>query len=321
MLARAIAFASVVWSSSAVMAADDFPSRPIHIVVPFAAGGTADPLARGIADEIQKNTGKSVVVESRAGGGGNVGELDVARAEPDGYTVLLGANNNFVVNQFTMPKTSIDPTRELSLMTILVDQPEVVYVKTDFPAKTLRELLDYIKAHPGQVNFASPGAGSAPHLASELLASLYDLNMVHVPYRGGAAAISALVAGDVQLYIASLSVGKGQLEAGNLRALAVTAPNRLKVIPNVPTMAEAGAPEYVLSNWWALAGPKDVPSERTEWLREEFVKAINQPDLKSHLENIGFLIQGSTTKQFEDRVRQESAVYQSMVTKRGLIME
>jgi tripartite-type tricarboxylate transporter receptor subunit TctC len=316
-LVTAAAIAACVLGGSA-SAADEFPSRTIKIVVPFAAGGTADPMARGIADVIHKKANATVIVESKPGGGGNLGAQDVVRAADEGHTVLLGANNNFVVNQFTMPKTSIDPERDLKLITILAEQPQVVYVRTDFPAKTMKELVAYIKLNPGKVNFASPGTGSAPHLAAELLADLYDLKMVHIPFRGGAPAVNALLAGDVQLYMASLSVGKGQVDAGKLRALAVTAPHRMKSLPDVPTMAEAGFPEYTLSNWWALAAGKDTPPAHVEWLRKHFIEAVNDPVVKARLEELGFVIYGSTAAQFEDRVAKEGSVYRGLVSRRSL---
>jgi tripartite-type tricarboxylate transporter receptor subunit TctC len=316
-LVTAAAIAACVLGGSA-SAADDFPTRTVKIVVPFAAGGTADPMARGIAELVRQKTNAVIVVESKPGGGGNLGAQDVVRAGDEGHTVLLGANNNFVVNQFTMPKTSIDPERDLKLITILAEQPQVVYVRADFPAKTMKELVAYIKGNPGKVNFASPGVGSAPHLAAELLGDLYDLKMVHIPFRGGAPAVNALLAGDVQLYMASLSVGKGQVDGGKLRALAVTAPQRMKSLPDVPTMAEAGFPEYTLSNWWALASSKDTPPAHVEWLRKHFTDAVNEPLLKSRLEDLGFVIYGSTGAQFEDRVHKEGSVYRSLVSRRSL---
>jgi tripartite-type tricarboxylate transporter receptor subunit TctC len=316
--AAAIAVCMLGGSASA---ADEFPNRPIKIVVPFAVGGTADPMARGIAEIVRQKTNAALVVESKPGGGGNLGAQDVARARDEGHTVLLGANNNFVVNQFTMPKTSIDPERDLTLITILAEQPQVVYVRADFPAKTMKELVAHIKANPGQVNFASPGVGSAPHLAAELLGDLYDLKMLHIPFRGGAPAITALLAGDVQLYMASLSVGKGQIDGGKLRALAVTAPNRMKSLPDVPTMAEAGFPEYTLSNWWALASAKGTPAAHIEWLRQHFIDAVNEPTLKARLEDLGFVIYGSTAAQFEDRVQKEGSVYRGLVSRRSLVTQ
>lgn len=301
--------------------AQNFPSKPIRIVIPFAVGGTADPLARILAETIQKKTGAAFVIESRPGGGGNVGGREVAQSEKDGHTLLLGANNSFVVNQFLFPTSSINPERDLTFISILTDQPQVAYVNTSFPAKSFGEMLTYVRARPGQINFASPGAGSAPHLAGELVSDLYGLQMVHVPYRGGAPAITALLAGEVQLYLASLSVGKGQIEAGKLRALAVTSFTRMKSLPDVPTTTEAGAAQYVLSNWWGLAAPRGVPAARIAWIQHAFTQALQDPAVKARLDELGFVVYGSSAAEFEERVRQESAVYQNLIQRRKLTAE
>jgi tripartite-type tricarboxylate transporter receptor subunit TctC len=301
--------------------ADTFPSRPIRLVIPFGAGGTADPLARMLADVIQKNTGATIIIEARPGGGGIVGATDVLQTGKDGYALLLGANNSYVVNPFLFPKTTIDPERDFSLVSILVDQPQVVYVTPNLPVKNFRELVDYIKARPGQVNYASPGVGSAPHMAGELVSAIYDLKMVHVPYRGGAPAVTALLAGEVQIYLASLSVGKAQIDAGKLKGLAVTAAARLKGIPDVPTTKEAGAPEFVLSNWWGLAAPAGLPAANVEWIHREFTRALQEPTVKARLEDLGFSVYGSTPAQFLERVREESAVYKKLIQERKLAIE
>lgn len=312
---------ATLWLSGPAIAADNFPNRPIKIVIPFAPGGTAEPLARLLADVIQKNTGALIVIESRPGAGGNIGAAEVAQAEKDGYTLLLGANNNFVVNQFLFAKAFVKPDLHFKLITILADQFQVVYVNAAFPPKTFTELLDYVKARPGEVNFASPGVGSAPHLSGELVSELYGLKMVHVPYRGGAPAITALLAGDVQLYLASLSVGKGQIDSGKLRGLAVTSPARMKSLPEVPTTKEAGAPQYAVSNWWALAAPKGVPEKNIEWIRREFTRALQDPTVRTKLDDLGFIIIGSNSAEFEDRVHQESIVYQRLIEQRKLVVE
>jgi len=315
-----LAASSIPGVSSAV-AADNFPSKAIKIVIPFAVGGTADPLARMLSDVIAKKTGAAFVIESRPGAGANIGAAEVARSESDGHTLLLGANNNFVVNQFMFPKSSINPERDLSLVSILVDQPQVIYVNVNFAPTTLGDLIAYVKARPGQINFASPGAGSAPHLAGELLSDQFGLQMVHVPYRGGAPAITALLAGEVQMYLASLSVGKAMIDSGKLRALAVTASARMKSLPDVPTTKEAGAPELTLSNWWALATPAGVSMDRIAWLRQEFTQALQDPAAKALFEDLGFVIYGSTLEEFEARVRKESAIYQRLIEKRKLAVE
>jgi len=320
-LALSFLLLAAVGVSDSSLAAESFPTKPVKIVIPFAVGGTADPLARSLADVIQKKTGAVFIVESRPGAGANIGAAEVARSEPDGHTILLGANNNFVVNQFMFPKSSINPERDLAFVSILVDQPQVIYVNAGFPAKTLREFVTHVKARPGQINFASPSAGSAPHLTGELLADQFDLQMVHVPYRGGAAAVTALLAGDVHVYLASLSVGKALIDSGKLRALAVTASTRMKSIPDVPTTAEAGAPDLTLNNWWALATPAGVAPDRIAWIHREFTSALQNAAAKAQLEELGFVIYGSTPDEFAERVRKESVIYQRLIAQRKLAVE
>ena len=310
-VASCLALAPSAWAQA-------FPSKPIKIVIPFAAGGTADPLARMLTESISKRTGAAFVIESKPGAGGNVGNQAVATAEKDGYTVLLGANNNFVVNQFLFPKGSVEPLEAFSLISVLVDQPQVVYVKADMPMQSLKNLIEYVKARPGQVNYASPGAGSAPHLAGEMLSQQFDLKMVHVPYKGGAPAITAMLAGEVQLYMASLSVGKGQIDAGKLRALATTSSVRLSALPQVPTSKEAGAPEYRMTNWWALAAPKGTPPAALAWIQKEFSQSLREPEIAKRLEDLGFVVLGGSAEQFEERVKRESAEYQALIKARQI---
>lgn len=298
--------------------AQSFPARPIKLVIPFAAGGTADPLARMLTDSIAKRTGATFVIESKPGAGGNVGNQAVATADKDGYTVLLGANNNFVVNQYLFPKGSVEPLEAFSLISVLVDQPQVVYVRADSPVNSLKEFIDHVKGRPGQVNYASPGAGSAPHLAGEMLSAQFDLKMVHVPYKGGAPAITALLAGEVHVYMASLSVGKAQLDAGKLKALATTSSVRLGVLPQVPTSREAGAPDYRMTNWWALAAPKGTPAASLAWIHREFAQSLREPEIVKRLEELGFVVLAGTPEQFEERVRRESAEYQSLIKTRNI---
>lgn len=302
-------------------AAQSYPSKPIRIVIPFAAGGTADPVARMLADSIGKRTGAAFVIESKPGAGGNVGNQTVATAEKDGYTLLLGANNNYVVNQFLFPKGSVEPLEAFELVSVLVDQPQVVYVRADLPVNTLRELIDYVKARPGQINYASPGNGSAPHLAGEMLSQQFGLNMVHVPYKGGGPAVSALMAGEVQIYMASLSVGKAHVESGKLKALATTSATRLPALPNVPTSREAGAPDYRMTNWWALAAPKGTPAASVAWVQREFQQSLREPEIARRLEDLGFVVLGGTTAQFEERVRRESAEYQALIKARQIVAQ
>lgn len=313
-LAAALALTSLAGG----VTAQGYPNKPVTIVIPFAVGGTADPVARMLAESIGKRTGAVFVVDSKPGAGGNVGNRVVATANKDGYTLLLGANNNFVVNQHLYPKGSVEPMEAFELITILVDQPQVVYVRADMPVNSLTELIDYVKARPGQINFASPGAGSAPHLAGEVFSQQFGLKMVHVPYRGGGPAITGLLGGEVQLYMASLSSGKAQLEAGKLKALATTSSVRLAALPQVPTTREAGAPDYRITNWWALAAPKGTPPEVVSWIGREFQQSLREPDIANRLSDLGFVVLGGTKAQFEERVRRESQEYQALIKARQI---
>lgn len=298
--------------------ADTFPDKPIKIVIPFASGGTAEPLARILIDSIERKTGAKFIVESRPGAGGNVGNQAVATAEKDGYTLLLGANNNFVVNQFLFPQGSVDVLNAFSLVTILVDQPQVVYVRSDLPVASMAELVEYVKARPGKINYASPGPGSAPHLAGEILSDLYGLQMVHVPYKGGAPAITAMLSGEVQLYFASLSVGKPHIVSGKLRALATTSPVRLAALPDLPTTRELGFGDYQMINWWAIAAPRGAPQLNLQWIHREMAQALRDPGVGKRLEDLGFVLYGSTAGEFEERVRREAAQYQRLIAARQI---
>jgi tripartite-type tricarboxylate transporter receptor subunit TctC len=298
--------------------AQGFPNKPIRIVIPFAAGGTADPMARMLTESISKRTGATFIIESKPGAGGNVGNQAVATADRDGHTVLLGANNNFVVNQYLYAKGSVEPLEAFELVSVLVDQPQVVYVRADLPVGNMKELVEYIKARPGQINYASPGNGTAPHLAGEMLSQQFGLSMVHVPYKGGGPAVTALIAGEVQLYMAALSVGKAHVESGKLKALATTSATRLSALPNVPTTRESGAPDYRMTNWWALAAPKGSPAAGLAWVQREFVQALREPEIAKRLEDLGFVVLGGTAAQFEERVRRESAEYQALIKARRI---
>ncbi len=298
--------------------AQPYPSKPIRIVIPFAAGGTADPLARLLADSIEKRNGARFVIEARPGAGGNVGNQAVAAADKDGYTLLLGANNNFVVNQHLFAQGAVDVLNAFSLVSILVDQPQVVYVRSDMPINSLKELIEYAAARPGQLNYASPGSGSAPHLSGEILSDLYGLKMVHVAYKGGAPAITAMLSGEVQLYLASLSVGKAHVVSGKLRALATTSPMRLATLPDVPTTKEIGFGDYQMINWWGLAAPSGTPQPVVEWIQREMALGLRDPGVAKRLEDLGFVPFGSTPAQFEERVRRESAQYEKLIRTRQI---
>jgi tripartite-type tricarboxylate transporter receptor subunit TctC len=238
--------------------AAEYPERPITIVVPYAAGGAGDISVRLLGSAIERYLGQPLVIDARAGGGGTIGAQSVARASPDGYTLLLGATNNFTINQFMFPEVRFDPLAAFTLITKLTDVPAVLYTNPLVPAKTLSEFIDYARANPGKLNYASPSIGTTPHLAVERLKQLTGIELVHVPYRGASPAMQALLANEVQLYLVGWGVGRSQVEAGRIRALAVASRQRLPGIP-LPTVIESGVPDFVTSNWWGLAAPRGTP--------------------------------------------------------------
>jgi tripartite-type tricarboxylate transporter receptor subunit TctC len=241
-------------------AAAAFPAAPIRVIVPYAAGGAGDITMRLLTGAMERELGQPLVIESRPGGGGTIGAQDIAKAAPDGYTLLCGATNNFAINQFMFPKIAFDPLASLALITKIADVPSVFYTSPSVPARTLSEFIAYAKANPGKLNYASPSIGTTPHLAVERFKQLTGIDLVHVPYHGAPPAMQALLENDVQLYLAGWGVGRSYVDSGRVNALAVAAADHVASIP-LPTVLESGLPNYVASNWWALAAPKASPKE------------------------------------------------------------
>lgn len=291
MLAAALStLGTRAWSES-------FPARPIKVIVPFGAGGSGDMTMRALSPVMERQLGQHIVVEARPGSAGIIGVQAVVRANPDGYTLLLGTTNNFVINQFMFPKQPVDPLASLSLIAKLVSGPLVVFTNPAVPAQTFGEFISYAKAHPGKLNFASPGIGTAPHLAVERLKQLAGIDLVHVPFRGSPEAMQALLENQVQLYLAGWVVGRSYVESGAIRALAVAAEQRIPNIP-LPTSAEGGLPQYIASNWWGLAAPKGTPPAVINQLYLAAKAALADPKARSLLEKAGYLIVGDPPDAF-----------------------
>ena len=224
-----LAAAAMLTGAPGAIAAE-YPERPITVIIPYAAGGAGDTILRLLSPLIEKNLGQPLIVDNRAGGGGTIGAQAVAKAAPDGYTLMLGATNNFVINQFLFPKVSFDPLASFALITKVADVPSVLYASLSAPP-TLRDFIAHAKANPGKLSYASPSVGTTPHLSVERLKQLTGIDLVHIPYRGAPPAMQALMANEVHLYLAGWGVGKGQVESGRVRALAVASRER---IPNIP---------------------------------------------------------------------------------------
>jgi tripartite-type tricarboxylate transporter receptor subunit TctC len=298
-----------------------FPDRPITVIVPYAAGGAGDMITRLISTAMEKKLGQPIVIDARGGGGGMIGAKAVASAAPDGHTLMMGATNNFVINQFMFPKTSFDPLTEFVPITRVAVVPSVMYMNPSVPVKTLGEFVAYAKANPGKLSYSSPSVGTTPHLAVERLKQLTGIELVHVPYRGAPPAMQALITGDVHLYLAGWGVGRGFVESGKAKALAVASEKRLPNVPDVPTASEGGVPGYVAENWWGLAAPKGTPQPVIDALHDAVNVALQDPAVAAKLAELGFLPGGEMPALFAKNAKAEADIWRETVAKGKLAVD
>ena len=273
--------------SATAAQAQAYPARPIRFVVPYAPGGPLDLIARAIGQKLTEATGQAVVVDNKPGAGGNIGADIVAKAAPDGYTIVMGAVATHAINPTLYPKIPYDPVKDFTPVAMVAVVPNVLVVNPALPVKSVKELIDFAKAKPSSLNFASGSTGSTGHLAGELFNALAGVQMVHIPYKGGAPAMADLLAGQVQLMFDNLANALPQVKAGKLRALAVTTAQRSAFAPDLPTLAEAGVPGFDLTTWIGIFLPGNAPSDIVLRLNTEINKALNAPDMKDRLEKMG----------------------------------
>ena len=314
-LARISLFSVLCMSSLQAHAA--WPDRPIRIIVPYAAGAAGDLALRNMLPALQMRLGQPVIVDNKAGAGGNIGTHEVVRAKPDGYTLLLGAANNFVINQFMYKSLGFDPLSALTPITKVIDVPSVIFINATLPVRTYRELEQYAKKLPDKLNFGSPGSGTTPHLTGLALSQAIGAQFVHVPYKGSQPGIVGLLGNDVQLYIAGYGLAGAHLASGRIRALAVISPERLKAAPDLPTAVEAGVPTGLLGNWWGLAAPKGCDPRIVARLGKEFKAVLSQPSTQEYLATQGFIASGSTSDEFLREWTSEAIQWQAFVQKSG----
>src|SRR6478736_4799794 len=274
-------------------AAQDYPARPVRVIVPFSPGGAVDGPMRLIAQELGKRLGQPVVVENKPGAGATIGSDIVAKAPADGYTLLLASQTN-AISATLYSKLPFDPIEDFTPITLVGREPGVVVVNPAVPAKSLQEFIAYVKAHPGEINFASSGNGSGQHLFAALLASKTGMKMNHVPYRGSGQATTDLLSGVVSMAIPGTAGMVGHIKAGRLRALAVTGARRSPLLPDVPTVIESGIPGYEAYVWMGLLAPKGTPPAIIERLNREVVDALHEDTVKRYMANAGIEIVGST---------------------------
>lgn len=267
--------------------AQAYPDRLVRIVVPFPAGGSNDVIARLLAQKLSERFGQQFIIENRAGAGGNTGAESVAKAAPDGYTLLLAAPGPLVVNQTLYSRLNYDPAKDFAPVALVASVPIVLMVNPAVPAKTVRDLIALAKKDPGRINFGSSGNGSTNHLAGELLKSMAKIDIVHVPYRGAAPAMNDLIAGHIPMLFDNMPAVLPQVTGGNVRAIAVAGAQRAAALPDVPTVAESGLPGFEASAWFGLVAPAQTPAPVIAKLTAEVGQALKAPDIVTRFRELG----------------------------------
>ncbi len=309
-----LAAAAMLLAASAQ--AQTYPNRPLRIIVPAAAGGTIDILARVFSVRLSAGLGQPVVVENRAGAGTNIGMEAVARSAPDGYTFLMGGVT-IATNPALYAKLAFDPAKDLVPVSLVVSSGNVLAVNPELPVNSVKELLEYARAHPGELNFGSPSSGSTPHLAGELFSALTGVKMVHVPYKGAAAGLNDLIAGRVQLSFDNIPPAIPHVRGGKLRALAVTSARRSALLPEIPTMIEAGIAGFDVSAWFGLLAPAGTPREAIQRVQAETAKALQAGELRERLNQLGFDVVGGTPEAFAELIRGETLRWSRIIRDSG----
>jgi tripartite-type tricarboxylate transporter receptor subunit TctC len=307
----ASAFPSVAWA---------WPDRPIKLVVPYPPGAMGDTLSRLLADELKTRLGQPVLIDNKAGAGGNIGAAFVSQSQADGHTFLIAATNNLVINQYLYPMT-FDPLKAFEPVMVMVDVPAVVFVNAETPATSFKAFVDYAKSRPGKVNYASPGAGTTIHLFSELLNNRNAMGMAHIPYKGSAPALTGLLGNEVQMYVVGAGVGAPQVKAGKLRALAVAGNKRSPIFPDTPTFSEVGISGDGASNWWAVAAPAGMPKSDIQKFHKALQESFAQPKIAARLSELGVVLVASTPEDMGKQLEREAKFWAKVVKDSGVKVE
>jgi tripartite-type tricarboxylate transporter receptor subunit TctC len=279
---------AVLAAAVGVVRAADYPSRPIKLIVPYPAGGPTDVLGRLVADYLTRDLKQSVVIENKGGAQGAIGAEAVAHADPDGYTLLFTASSVLELNPMLYKKLAYDPDRELQVIAVVTDLPSVMVVHPSVPAKTIAEFVAWAKQNPGKINFGSAGTGGVGHLSGEIFKLMAGIDMVHVPYKGAGPALADLMSGHIQLTFETLGTALQPIKAGLLRPLGVSSTERVADLPDVPTIAESGYPDYRTTVWYGAAAPAGVPAEVVDTLRASFNRALDDASFRETLKGVGF---------------------------------
>ncbi len=306
--------------NAAAQAPAGYPTKPVRLVLPFPPGGPTDLLGRAIAQKLSDQMGQQVVADNRPGAGGNIGLELAAKSPPDGYTIVLAAPA-IAISPSLYSRLNYDPQKDLAPISLVAAIQNIMVVHNSVPARTLKDLIQLARRHPGKLNFSSSGAGSTNHLASELLKSMYKLDMVHVPYKGSASQLVALLSGQVDMGTMAVPPAIPMVQANRVRALAVLTEQRVAALPNVPTSKEAGVDNFVVPIWYGVLAPAGTSRELIARLNSELHKALASPDLKERLAKAGVDPLLSTPEHFAEYIKSETVRYAKVVKDAGIKVE
>lgn len=308
-------------AATPAIAADKYPNKPVTIIVPFSAGGTTDILARIVGVKLGETLGETVIIDNRPGAGGNIGAAMVAKAKPDGYTLLMGTVGTHAINQTLYPKLNFDPIKDFAPLTRVANLPNLLVVHPSVPAKNVQELIAYAKANPGKLNFGSSGNGSSIHLSGELFKNMTGIDMQHVPYKGSAPAVTDLLGGQISMMFDNMPSAIQHVKSGKLRPLAVTTAKRSPALPNVPTIAESGVKGYEATSWFGLLAPAGTPPAIINRLNADLVKILAMPDVKKQMAEQGAEAYSETPAAFAGFIKTETAKWAKVVKASGAVVD
>jgi tripartite-type tricarboxylate transporter receptor subunit TctC len=316
---RLAAVAALMLAPAGAASAQSFPSKPVHIFVPYPAGGGVDVLTRTLGEVVSKQWGQSVVVENRPGAGGVIASQAVVTSPPDGYTLIMVASGH-ATNPLLYPKIPYDTFKDFAAISLLASSPNILLVRSDSPFKTVADVITAAKTRPGSLSFAHAGTGTSTHLAGELFKSLARIDLNAIPYKGGAPAINDLLGGQIPMSFNNSPESVGQLQVGTLRALAVTTADRAPFLPKVPSMSESVS-GYDTGVWWGLLGPANLPPEVLAKLSNDFVAALNTDAVRERLGKLGASPIGSSPEQFETKIREDYEKWAPIIKAAGIKTE
>ena len=315
------AIAAVCTVVTANVAAQNYPLKPVRLIVPYPPGGGTDIFARILGAKLTETFGQQFIAEQRPGAAGVIGAEVAAKAAPDGYTLLVGQASNLAINVSLMRKLPYDPVRDFTPITLIALSPSLLVVHPSLPVHTIKDLVALARAKPGAINYASAGSGSPGHLAAEYFKTIAKIDVVHIPYKGAVPAMTDVIAGQATLYFTAPIAAQPYLKSGRLRPIAVTSAQRFPPLPEVPTIAEAGYPQYDITSWWGLLAPAGVAKDIVARLHAETIRILATPEMKERLGGQGAVIATNTPEQFAAYIKAEIANWARIIKASGARLE